>query len=290
VQRELRVNGAPLTINYVDVGEDRGGAAVVLVHGLGDRWQHWERVIPVVSAGRRVLAIDLPGFGESPLCGQPVELAMLADTIAALARELAIDRIVFVGHSLGGPLATIFASRHRGLTERLVLVGGTVQSFQRTLARRLRPWLTRPLTALATIMELAYTAPALPKPVRRRVPGSRVLRALALWPFVRSPSRLPIEDALLLIEGIGAPGVAERPRPRAGVGWVRLRVDVPVALISGDHDLIAPLADLRAYPGRVDQALIVKGTGHLRMLEAPQAFTAALLAVIAPSPEAPGSR
>jgi pimeloyl-ACP methyl ester carboxylesterase len=43
-------------------------------------------------------------------------------------------------------------------------------------------------------------------------------------------------------------------------------------LINSDHDLIAPLADLRSYPGRVDQALIVKGSGHLPMLEVPEKF------------------
>lgn len=280
-QREVRINGVPMTISYVDAGEHKADPVVVLVHGLGGRWQHWKKVIPAICTRRRVLAIDLPGFGDSPVCSEQVDLPMMADAIAALAAQLGIERIVFVGHSFGGPLGTIFANRHSEMVEQLVLVAGTVQSFQRTLARRLRPWLTRPLTAVATVAELVYTALPVPERARWLVARSRVLRVLALWPFVWTAQGLSAEDALLLIEGAGAAGVLPTARAIAqATGWDRLRVDVPVALINGDHDLIAPLADLRAYSGRVDQAVIVKGTGHLPMLEAPGAFTAALNAVL----------
>jgi pimeloyl-ACP methyl ester carboxylesterase len=208
---------------------------------------------------------------------------MLADVIAALARELGIDRLVFVGHSFGGPLGSIFATRHHALTEQLVLVCGTVQSFQQTLARQLRPWMARPLTAVATMAELIYTALPLPQPLRASVARSPLLRSLALWPFVRIPASLSPSDALLLIEGAGGSGVLPTARAiGAANGWERLGVDVPVTLINGDHDLIAPLADLRAYPGRVDHALIVKGTGHLPMIEDPDAFIAAIAYAIGP--------
>jgi cis-3-alkyl-4-acyloxetan-2-one decarboxylase len=271
------VSGSALTINYVDAGERTTHPAVVLVHGLGGRWQHWERVIPAISARRRVLAVDLPGFGRSSLPSAPLSLAAMADALAAMFRELSIDRVVFVGHSFGGPLGTIFATRHPALTERLVLVAGTVQSFQRTLDGGIRPWLTRPLTAVATVAELLYTPLPVPLPLRGPISQSRVLRQLALWPFVLAPQRLSPEDARLLIDGAGARGVLPTARAIADAsGWERLHVDVPVTLINGDHDLIAPLSDLRTYAGRVDQALVVKDTGHLPMIERPEAFLAAL--------------
>jgi pimeloyl-ACP methyl ester carboxylesterase len=112
-----------------------------------------------------------------------------------------------------------------------------------------------------------------PARLRPVIAGSAALRALALWPFVWKPSRLSPEDALLLIDGAGAPGVFPTARAiAASSGWERQPVDVPAALINSDHDLIAPLADLRAYPVGVDQALVVKGTGHLPMLEVPEKF------------------
>jgi pimeloyl-ACP methyl ester carboxylesterase len=58
-------------------------------------------------------------------------------------------------------------------------------------------------------------------------------------------------------------------------------VDVPVSLINADHDRIAPLADLRTYAGRVDKALVVKDSGHLPMIERPEAFLAAFSDAVA---------
>lgn len=281
MRREFRLSGWRVSLNYVDVGEPADEPAIVLVHGLGGRWQHWSRVIPAIGASRRVIALDLPGFGESPPLGEPIDMAGLADVVAGLLGELGIQRAVFVGHSFGGPLGTTFAARHPALTERLVLVAGTVQSFQRTLAGRLGPWLTRPRTAAATIAELLYTAAPVPKRLQGTVAASPALRRLALWPFVWKPARLRPEDAELLVAGSGAAGVLPTARAIAACsGWERLEVDAPVALINGDHDLIAPLADLRAYTGRVDQAIVIKGTGHLPMLEAPDAFVAALNSVL----------
>jgi pimeloyl-ACP methyl ester carboxylesterase len=285
INREVEVRGRRISLNHVDVGESSTDPAIVLVHGLGGRWQHWLRVIPAISAHQRVIALDLPGFGESPPLGERIDIAGLADAVAGLLGDLGIQRVVFVGHSFGGPLATTFAARHKALTARLVLVAGTVQSFQRTLAGRLGPWLTRPRTAAATIAELLYAAAPVPDRLRLALAASPALRTLALWPFVWKPARLSPEDAKLLLEGAGAAGVLPTARAIAACsGWERLHVDAPVALINGDHDLIAPLADLRAYPGRVDQVFVVKGTGHLPMLEAPESFVAAFNgALVAPS-------
>ena len=68
---------------------------------------------------------------------------------------------------------------------------------------------------------------------------------------------------------------------RAG-GLERLPVDVPVTLVNGDHDLIAPLADLRTYRGRVDRAFVIKNAGHLPMLEQPDALARALSDALSP--------
>jgi pimeloyl-ACP methyl ester carboxylesterase len=283
VQRRIEVSGSHVTINYVDTQGPDAALPVVLVHGLGGRWQHWARVIPTIGARRRVLALDRPGFGgSSPLSKGALDLPMLADVVAALTRVLSLKRVIFVGHSFGGLLGVTFATRHRELTERLVMVGGTLQSFQRTLGGSLLPWFTRPRTALATVAELGYTALPVPEFLRGPIARSRFLRRLALWPFVHAAQRLSAEDARLLIDGAGSRGVvpAARAISRAR-GWERVAVDVPVSLINADHDRIAPLADLRTYAGRVDKALVVKDSGHLPMIERPEAFLAAFSDAVA---------
>jgi pimeloyl-ACP methyl ester carboxylesterase len=279
--KRVDVDGTP--INYVDVGSG-DEEPVVLVHGLGGQWQNWLENIPRLAQERRVLALDLPGFGESPYpMDRQLDLADMADAVAALATKMGVRRVVFVGHSFGGPLGMTFASRHHALTEAVVLVAGTVQSFQSTLARKLLPWFIRPLTAVSTVAELIYTAVPVPEAVREPIARSPLLRSLALWPFVLAPQHLRAEDARLLVDGAGAPGVLPTARAigRAS-GWERLQVDAPVALINGDHDRIAPLADLRTYPGRVDRAIVIKNSGHMPMLERPHAFVDALTLALLP--------
>ena len=271
-----------MSLAYVDSGGGDRSDPVLLVHGLGGRWQHWSRVIAGLAADRRVIAVDLPGFGESTSPEGPFALSDLADLLASAIRALELPGVIFAGHSFGGPLATTFAHRHPDLARKLVIVAGTVQTFQRTLGGRLSPWLRNPRTALATICELVYTALPVPSGLRGPISRSRALRSLALWPFVLAPARLDPEDASLLIDGSGAPGVLPTARAiGAARGWERLDVAVPVALINGDHDRIAPLADLRGYPGRVDRALIVHATGHVPMIERPDAFVDAFEKAIA---------
>lgn len=276
-RRTVELDSGPLAMSYVDVGGPAEPRAVVLAHGLGGRWQHWTHVIPALS-GHRVLAVDLPGFGESSLpARRPFDLGTIADAVARLLQSVGVEQVTFVGHSFGGPLALTFAGAHPQMVERLVLVAGTVQSFQRTLAGGIRPWVTRPATAAATVAELAYTALPLPRPLRAPLARTQLGRWLALWPFVRDPGRLDPADARLLIDGAGAPGVLPTARAIArAAGWERLPVGVPVVLINGDADLIAPLADLRSFAGRVDEALVVKRAGHLPMIERPEAFNRVL--------------
>jgi pimeloyl-ACP methyl ester carboxylesterase len=82
------------------------GPPLVLIHGIGSRRGVWKPVGPLLVAEREVLAVDLPGFGESPL------LASEKPTVEALARavaqwwgELGIDRPHVAGNSLGGGIS-----------------------------------------------------------------------------------------------------------------------------------------------------------------------------------------
>ena len=61
--KRVEIDGTP--VNYVDVGSGERGP-VVLVHGLGGQWQNWLENIPRLALDRRVVAIDLPGFGLTP--------------------------------------------------------------------------------------------------------------------------------------------------------------------------------------------------------------------------------
>jgi pimeloyl-ACP methyl ester carboxylesterase len=94
--------------------ERRGsGSPLVLLHGIGHRWQAWEPVLDSLAAAHDVIAVDLPGFGRSPLptdgrgYDMPSAVAACADMFAGLG----LDRPHVAGNSLGGVLGLELASR-----------------------------------------------------------------------------------------------------------------------------------------------------------------------------------
>ncbi|MFC0203602.1 alpha/beta fold hydrolase [Novosphingobium soli] len=102
----------------------RDGAPVVLLHKLGGWASDWRGVAPRLGAGRRVIAFDLPGHGDSVMLGNPPYVQTVAETAAMLVAaldELGIARASFAGNSLGGVVSTAIAATWPARVERLVL-------------------------------------------------------------------------------------------------------------------------------------------------------------------------
>jgi len=88
------------------VHERRGaGEPMVLIHGLGSRWQVWLPVLDAVAAHHEVIALDLPGFGASPPGGTPPTLDGLATAVEKFLARNGIQRAHLAGNSLGGGIA-----------------------------------------------------------------------------------------------------------------------------------------------------------------------------------------
>ncbi len=269
-------------LHYLDTGS--GERTFVLVHGMGGRWQHWLETIPSLAEHARVLAIDLPGFGQSEPPAAGASLDGFADAVAELIGDLGIERAVFVGHSMGGPIALRFASRHPDLAEAIVLVCGAVFQFSALLGLReiLRFVAERPRESVAIAAEIATAGLPAPAGLRRLIASSPRLRRLFLAPYVFDPASLPSESAALIVDGAGAPGVLPTARaigrsdPREGTE----AVSCPILSIAAEHDRIAPLADTEAFQDEVPRArtVVLEGCGHMAMLERAEAFNAQLLA------------
>jgi 2-hydroxy-6-oxonona-2,4-dienedioate hydrolase len=124
-------------IAWLEAAPSAGSDAppVVLVHGLGtsDRW--WTPTIPVLAEHYRVLAPDLVGFGRS--AGQPVQLDVAADELAAWAAAIGLERATWVGHSMGGQVTIDLAARYPELVERLVLVDAAGLPVSKEVTRHL---------------------------------------------------------------------------------------------------------------------------------------------------------
>jgi pimeloyl-ACP methyl ester carboxylesterase len=98
-------------LNHVRRGS---GRPLLLVHGLGAGWKSWQPIIDELAVSREVIAVDLPGFGETPPLDGEVSIATLTDAVAAFIRRRGLDGVATVGQSMGGRMVLELARRGVG--------------------------------------------------------------------------------------------------------------------------------------------------------------------------------
>lgn len=275
IEREKVEAGGP-AVSVAALG--RGRPPFVLLHGLGGRWQHWLPVLAELARGRRVFALDLPGFGESDRLPGRVSVDALVERLGSVLDYLEIERATVFGHSLGATLAVRLGLRNPDRADGVVLVAGTIQSFASVLnpSAALRLLRRSPRVLAAVVAEVATAGLPMPESIRELIIRRPRLRRLGLSPYLRDPEALPAHLARLLVDGAGAPGVlptfraVNRVDPLAGVD----RLIGRVALIAGSEDLIAPAHDLRAFRERFPSVPVweIDHAAHMPMLERPGVF------------------
>lgn len=93
-------------IHYQSYG--KGSEALVLIHGWSCNVDHWRDQIPELSKRNRVIAIDLPGHGQSDKPQLAYTMDLYARAVDAVMRDAGVKRAVLVGHSMGTPVARQF--------------------------------------------------------------------------------------------------------------------------------------------------------------------------------------
>lgn len=109
----------------------------VLIHGIGMGRIVFSDVGEVLATRGRVLAVDLPGFGDSPEPGAAATLETTAEVVARFIGDEAPGRkVVLVGHSMGTQIVAEVAHRHPELVDALVLIAPTVNRHERTASKQ----------------------------------------------------------------------------------------------------------------------------------------------------------
>lgn len=113
-----------------------GDYEFVLIHGIGMGRIVYSEMADVLAQRGRVLAVDLPGFGDSPEPGTAASLELTAEVVAHFIRDESTRPVVLIGHSMGTQIVAEVAARHPDLVEALVLIAPTVNRFERTARKQ----------------------------------------------------------------------------------------------------------------------------------------------------------
>jgi pimeloyl-ACP methyl ester carboxylesterase len=243
------------------INHDRRGTGepLVLIHGIGHRWQAWAPVIDELARHHEVIAIDLPGFGASPVPdgGMPRDMAGAVDGVARGLADLGVRRPHVAGNSLGGAIALELAAAGLAASATAFSPAGF---FTRGEGRR----------ALAVLCLLRATTYQPPPVLRRALARKPVLRA-SFGRLMERPEALDLDrligDAMALRGGAGFRSVARSAR-----GYeFRGHPSVPVTVAWGSRDRILRPRQAERARERLPEArhVTLEGCGHVPMSDNP---------------------
>jgi pimeloyl-ACP methyl ester carboxylesterase len=268
--RDVEIRGR--RVRYVDLG-DGDGPPIVFVHGLAGNWQNWLENLPRLAQERRVVALDLPGFGRSDDPVERIEISGYASTVDELSDRLDLGEVVVVGNSMGGFVSAETAIEFPERVERLVLVsavGITISDLRR-----------EPVMAWGRMAMMAGARGAAEK--RMAIVRPRI-RHLVYSTILRHPSRIALEMLWEMSEGAGRSAFRGALEAMLDYDFRERLGDIrsPTLIVWGEDDMLVPVADADEYERRIPDArkLLMKDTGHVAMVERPPTFNRALIEFI----------
>lgn len=230
------------------------GEPVLCIHGLGGTSNVWTPLHGALAPFLRI-APDLPGSGRSALPEAPLHIAGLVQAMAALVHALGLPSVHVVAHSLGSIVAQHLAQQHPALVRSLALFGPLVAP----------PEAGRP--GIRARAALARQGPAAMQDIADAiVQGATSQETKAERPVVLAAVRE-------LVMRQSAEGYAQSCEALASAQSAALeQIAVPVLLVTGDQDGVAPAANVQAMAARLSDAAVVvlPGCGHWTMLEQPE--------------------
>jgi pimeloyl-ACP methyl ester carboxylesterase len=255
-------------VNVVS-GNPGGSILIVLLHGFGAGTFSWQPVLEALSRLGEVIAFDRPGFGNTPfpsvaLSPNPYGLEGQLDLLHAIIEKNRRGRpVVLIGHSAGGQIAAEFAVRRPGEIDLLVLEDPAILTpgapefasaiLRNRLFDRLGPWLMKRFARAGDRLLYAawYDKGKITKEIldAYHAPMARENWRVAFFEFLRAAKKATVQNRLS-------------------------ELDLPVFVISGEHDKVVPVEVTfkvtEQIPGH--RIYLVPNAGHIPHEEQPADF------------------
>lgn len=242
------VSNTPLS--YVEKGQ---GPVIVFIHGFCESKLLWSDFVDFISPSARVVTLDLPGFGDTPLDQKEVTMEYYADKVHQLLQSLNISKCCIVGHSLGGYVALAFAEIYEQMLNGLVLFHSSVYEDA-------------------------------PEKKENRNKTIDFVRKNGTLPFVStlipslfySPNKERLKDLVDLTTSIasrtlpeGIIAASEAMRDRKDRADLVQRLSIPVLFIIGKEDAAVPIEKSlqQCHLAKNSIAYFLGETGHMGMFE-----------------------
>lgn len=243
----IDIQGLPL--HYEVSGS---GPAMILMHGWGCSHATVQSIAKVASESHTVYNVDFPGFGDTPEPAEVWGVEQYTRLIEQMADKLGLSNPVLLGHSFGGRVGILFASRRE--VSRLILVDAAGIKPRRKPSYYIKVYSFK---LMKMLMKLRYGAEG----AKKRIEAERARRGSADYasasPMMRSIlSKCVNEDLKRALPSIKA----------------------PTLLIWGENDTATPLSDAKTMERLIPDAGLVSfpGCGHYSFLDNPVQFAAVL--------------
>jgi len=259
----------PIEISF----ERRGsGSPLVLLHGIGHRWQAWSPVLDALAGSHDVIAVDLPGFGASPPLpdGRGYDMPSAVQACADIFADLGLDRPHIAGNSLGAAISLELASRGLVSSATALAPAGFWTPRDRAWALRVLTFIRSSGRALARMRSVAV--------------HNRLFRLAAGSLLYGHPSRMTadtmLEDLVSMTGATAFDLVAEAGRDYL---FASPPPTVPVTVAWGTRDRILWPRQARRAAALLPRAQHVwlYRAGHVPMIDEPEQVASLILSTCA---------
>jgi 3-oxoadipate enol-lactonase len=239
------------------------GSPLVFIHGFPLDHTMWRHQIAEFGSTHRVLAVDLPGFGQSPLAPGEMSIIGFADQLSEFLDRIGVtEKITLCGLSMGGSISLQFALRHPDKLSGLILCdcravadSPEAQKMRHDLADRvLKQGPEFVAQAMAARLFAASTLAQQPQVVE------------SIQAIIRSTAPSSIAG--------GSRALANREAVVDRLG----EIATPTLVLVGSEDIISPPDEMQQIAQRLPQGTlaVIQGAGHMAPLEAPTETNAAI--------------
>jgi abhydrolase domain-containing protein 6 len=256
---------AGLSLKQVQVGEfnlpyyeggPKDAPTILMIHGFGADKDNWLRFAKPLTATYHVIALDLPGFGDSSKPDTSYDVGTQTERLAAFSKQLGLHKVHLIGNSMGGHIAALYAARYPEQVLSVALLDNAgitspkkSEMFQRIERGEANPLLVNNAADFSKMLSFVFVAqPLIPEALKQHFAE----QAIANQPL-NEKIFSQLRERYIPLE------------PELG------KIQAPTLLLWGDQDRVLDVSSIEVMQPLLKQptVVIMKDCGHAPMIERP---------------------